>query len=308
MSFNRIFFIFFIFLFFSCSDNSYEKVMEEYFTAIKSEDFNKAYSFLSSEDKAVLPIEEFSKKDESALVRKINRNINYKIIYSNIYETKNSATVHVEVNKISLMKLYHIIPALAAKELTEKDIENIFLENKRIIKSCNTKDLAKFNLVKENGAWKINAGFGIKKRIDELFEEAAKLLSENDYDAALSKYKNILDFDDTNSDALNKISSIEEKKSLIDKSIKANIDSWKSSGGKAFINISVENKGNIAIKKVYAKFIFLNNKNEVFTRKEELLKSSGMLGFENTKKTGLTLDVSNSAFDEIKCSIIAIDY
>ena len=207
-----------LFLLISCSKPAdYEKTINDYFKYLKNEDYKNAYLLLSYKDRLFISMEDFSKKDKNYLASKINKEIVYKIINYQVSESQSSVAFNVEVGKIDLVKLYYFIPQLEDKNLTKNQIDGYFFKNSNLIKKSIVKESVKYNLIRENNSWKINAGFGQQKRVKELFDTAENYLNNNRYEDALKAYKNILDFKSDNAKALNKIEVIEEKMNYIKK-------------------------------------------------------------------------------------------
>lgn len=152
-------------------------ILLNYWKAIENNNYAKAYTYLSSEDKSVKSLEEFSvRSDFDAFNQFVNKNTTRKI--SKVEINNDVAVVTVEISEPDFRALWDI---LTTEEFDDKsEIEKLtLLESKYISKIPKITSLNYVILVKENNEWKVFIGYaGIKKAAEEEQAKKEKLLAE----------------------------------------------------------------------------------------------------------------------------------
>lgn len=305
MRYKYLFFLFLLFLIFSCK-KEYEKVLLNYFAYIKNEDFSSAYRLLSSQDQKYIDIESFTSiADSNSVANFINKNMKYKILRSEYSSSKNAVIVTVNIRQVDPVRLYNYIPELLDENISEEGLQKAISKNSRILKNVYIKRVKDYKLVFENGDWKISANFGQQKRKNELLKAAEDLYSNDEYDKALKNYNDVLDFDNGNHDAIDGVVKIEEKKRYIKKYITIEKD-IKILDSQKEIFFKITNIGTIKIKRILLQLVYKDHNGKIITD-ERIGLNDLSLGYNETfEKRILTEDIND--LKSIENEIIAIDF
>lgn len=302
---NKLLLFFVLFLIIGCNKKKYEVSVERYLNFIKNNQIEKAYNLLSKKDKEQLSINNFkSTQDLSPIGKYISKNIKYRIIESSFSNTKLAANVKVEIQKIDLLSLYDSIPELLKVNLTEKQINNIFLKNSYIIRNNIITQTVNYKVVFENNDWFIVADYGRQNKLNQLYKIASDYYNNYEYPLAIKTYENILDFNNS-SDVINKIIKIEEKLNYINKFLNF---SWtiKNSGKDSIeLNIKIKNTGTIVVKKIFVRLTFFNEKNQLVSDTSKIDQS---LDFNEEKNFTLQFNNIKIKYKKVECKIAGIDW
>ena len=297
-------------LFLTSCKKDYVKTLENYLKYLRKGNYKEAYTILSSRDKNVVSYQNFSNNDnETPISRNIGKRILYKIKESSFSETGTIARVNVLVKKIDLKKAYYLIPELMNENLSEKDIDRVFRGKNKILKSCYISNNVEYKLILEDNEWKIFADFERKKSISILLDEADEYFKNNDYNSALKLYEDVLDFDESNINALDNLMQIKEKLNYTKNFLEINHRIFEKNEKGAKIALSMVNNGTIVVKSIFIDFVFYDSSNKViFQSKKEVLNNlDKKLGYHEGIDTIINFDNIKN-FHEVKCVISAIDF
>lgn len=302
-------FIFLIFTIIQCK-NDYENTIEKYFDYLKKENYIKAYSFFSTDDKRLISLDEYiNEKDSSPISKNIIKRIKYNIIESRLSENKKSVLVKVEIREPDLLKIYKILPELLNIENNKKTIDKIFKKNIKIIDNNYKVKYENYKLVFEENKWVIYADYKKKKYLFELFEEAEKLFKDYFFKEALVIYERILEFNENDNYAIDRVIKIKEKIYYIEKYIEFDYEILKKNKNGVIIDIVLINKGTIVVKKAVTDFLFYKNKTLVFKEKRILFdKNDVQLGFNEKFRKETVINEIEDNFDDVKCIVTAIEF
>ena len=263
----------------------------------KNLDFNLAYEFLSQKDKNVLSKEDYEEFKNPEVMIEIAKAIalqsEYKIKETSIEEK--SANVIVEISSPDYSFLFQSIVASAFRSAFDTSKENDGqLEDfsKDVSKLIEDGDVPKkiidqsVQLVLENDEWKVSEGLKVayqkrinKKKIDELLSIASSLDKKKKYSEAINTYKEILNIDDSNADAISSMKKVEDK--LTEQKIKQDylnkieifdfkatwINTYSSKNVPA-VRFAIRNNGDRSLDKVEVTVYFYDvNDNAIFEKK-----------------------------------------
>ncbi len=280
----------------SCSSGEASKLSDANLVALsyvknsKNLDFNLAYELLSEEDKNFLSKEDYKKFKEPEVMMEIAKAValqsEYKIKETSIEEK--SANVIVEISSPDYSFLFQNIVASAFRSAfdTSKENDNQLEDfSKDVSKLIEDGDVPKqiidqsIQLVLENNEWKVSEGLKVAYKIDELLGIASSLDKKKKYSEAINTYKEILNIDDSNADAISSIKKVEGK--LAEQKIKQDyinkieifdfiatrIDTYLSKDVPA-VRFAIRNNGNRSLDKVEVTVYFYDaNDNAIFEKK-----------------------------------------
>jgi|GEM_PF-4965462 len=299
-------FIILIILFISCSiKNSPENTLKKYLYSLKKEKFKVSYDLLCKDDRREVSLEDFTGlQDASPVAKYINKNVEYKILDTSYSETGNTVFINVEVKRIDLVALYHIIPELLNDKLTYKEVKKIFDKNYRAVNNNRIKNKILYNLILENGAWFIKADYGRQKTADRLLKEADKYYANDNYVEALKKYEEVLDFNNDEIEAVKGINKINEKLNYINNFIELKYFVLHENNENT-LSINIINNGTIRIKKIKIGIIYYDkNGKKIFN--DAITSEIEPLGYKDQKTMGKKISIKN--YSDIQCKILAIDF
>lgn len=166
-----VFYLVAIVLFYSgCSFSSDpQTVILQYLNNYYHGNYEKAYALLSSQDKAVTSLQEFSgnKAEINAIMKTMSNKITFEV--KDVKVTGDNALATVDITMPDLMVAMRdqmaetFAQGLGGHEPDKKAIEQKIAEkinNKNLPTVTNT---AQFNLVKENDGWRVYMGWKTKK-------------------------------------------------------------------------------------------------------------------------------------------------
>lgn len=247
----------FLLIFFLIDCNSPESTLLKYLYYTKNNKLYKVYFLLSSEDKELISYEEFIQQEISNFDKLLKKNTFYKIKEKVLSETKQRAKISVDIYQPDLILLFAYFPALTKSDITENEISKITrsIKIKEYLRIYNQE----FNLIKEDGKWKVFIDYGRKKRVKEL-ENLAKERYENDeYEESLNIVNKLLEFESYNKIGQELLIKNNEKIQFIKNFIKLDYYIEKNK-----ILVKVKNIGNIIVKRLTIEIKY-NTKNEIIT-------------------------------------------
>lgn len=309
----KIFLIFalFIFIFFSCGESTYNKVLKKYLYLLKNNQSLNAYQLLSQEDKRIVSLEQYKIDNQSDLSKAVSHYMHYKIISSKLSQTGRAATIKVAIKQINLSLLYSLIPKLLNKSLNYKEIIKIFHANKKYVTKSYRTTKVNYTLIKENDDWKIVANYGEKKTISLLLKEANKFYENDKYKEALLTYKKILEYDNINNKALDKIIEIQEKIDNI-KKINLKYQILKTNNNEIKINYNIKNNLSLLVSqiKIITTFLLGNKqiKDSSITVFDSKKNNNTKLGYQESKTGYFIIHNIPPKYDKITCDILSIKY
>lgn len=184
---------------------------------------DKAYEYVSSDDKKIKSLSEYKKGlsgSDSAFEKRIKDNISYKVL--KVTKTENEAIADVEVTKPDLEEMLKDFMAKALSSVTERgaeyDLEAEIAQKYAGVDLPTTATTQEFKMRKENDGWKVFLDWKAEKekkekqekdnKIRSLEVDALLLQSENmikksitKMNAELQKYDEILKLDENNKEA-----------------------------------------------------------------------------------------------------------
>ena len=214
-----IFYLFTIVLFYSGCGFSPDPqtVISQYLNNYYHGNYEKAYALLSSKDKAVRSLQDYSgdKTEFNAVRKAMSNKITFKVKDVKVTGDKALATVDVTMPDLTAvmgdLMATVFSQAFKGRELDEKAME------KKIAEKMNDKNLPtttrteQFDLLKEKDGWRVYMGWENEKKIEQLKAEAEKLDKQNKFTEAKTKYSEILALSSKNDEATKKIKELDEK-------------------------------------------------------------------------------------------------
>ncbi|HKJ33918.1 MAG TPA: hypothetical protein VKA34_18955 [Balneolales bacterium] len=242
-----------------------KQVLTNYLNSLNKSKYKEAYSYISSEDKAVKDLQSYlnDKNNNNPFTQAINSKTSYKI--KKIDKSGRNATADVEITQPDLGSIFSNVMGLAItsafdstnKKKMEKKLAQKF-ESGKIPMSNKEKT---FHLVDEKDGWKMFFDWKRQAKIQQLLAEAKKLKESKKLYGAVKKYEQILELDSDMVDvkkSLEKtkeeIKSFEEKQKYIKNvelyDLKAKYYKTYLDGKVPGVTFKLRNKGNKTLKEV----------------------------------------------------------
>ncbi len=212
------------------------KIVQKYFNAIYSGNFEVAYNYINADDRKELSYEEYLK--ENNFTDSIKKLILSKSS-AKAYKTEvnqNTAIVFVWVSKPDISsKALELMPVLLSAAFSDKSeiskleqkFEKILNEDHLPLETTEEK----IETIKENGKWYINFNFRKSKKINKLLEEAKIYEKEKKFNLAKEKYNEALllkghsiEIEDKIKQLDEEIEAFEEKQAYIKNIVLKNVE------------------------------------------------------------------------------------
>lgn len=220
-------------LLFGCTRSNPKDVLSMYLDASLHSRYEEAYSHISSGDKAVKSLEEYSSaQEDNPFAQAFVSKISYEI--KDVSVTGNRAKANVEITMPDLSGMFMDVMGAAfasafGDKHDEKEIERRLAEKYKNKDMPMTTRNESFTLVKEKGGWKVFLDWEKekkeaeqKKKVDLLLAEARHLKEQKKLHNALNKYEEVLELDSEMVEAKKakaeiekEIEAFEEKRSYI---------------------------------------------------------------------------------------------
>jgi 2'-5' RNA ligase len=216
-------FIFSLLIFFvGCSFGQNPKeVISKYLENYSHGNYDKAYEYLSSKDKAVKSQQEFSGdfKEFGVFAKAFAEKTTFNIKEVKITGEKALATVDVTAPDLSgaMGELFGAVFQEAMKssfsggKADEKEMEKIVVEKMKDKNLPTTTRSEQYDLVKDKDGWRVYMGWENAKHIEELKAAAKKLDEQKKFDESKAKYSEILTLSSRDDEAPQKIKELDEK-------------------------------------------------------------------------------------------------
>ncbi|MEE9913258.1 MAG: hypothetical protein K4571_16225 [Deltaproteobacteria bacterium] len=194
-----------------------QKVISMYLDDLYHGNSEKAYSLLSSRDKAVRSLQEFSggKAESNAMRKAFSNKITFKI--KDVKITGDKALARVDVTAPDLSGAIGEVFATALSQAfvgskpDDKAMEKTLTEKMKENNLPTTTTTEQFDLVKEADGWRVYMGWENEQKIKQLMTEAEKFDKQKKFTEAKSKYSEILALSPRNNEAPNKIKDLDDK-------------------------------------------------------------------------------------------------
>lgn len=193
------------------------KVLSKYFDASIHGRYEEAYQYLSTSDKAVKSLQEYlseQSEEESPFMEALVSKISYNI--KDVEISGDHAKADVVVTEPDLGSIFVDVMgvALASAFGDKKDTDEM---EKKLAEKYKGKDIPMttvtqpFNLVKEEGGWKIFFDWETKKKVNEALSQAKKLEEDGKLYAARDKYEEALKLNNNIVEASAKVDELNKK-------------------------------------------------------------------------------------------------
>ena len=211
------------------------EILNNYLDASLKGKYEEAYSYVSSEDKAIKNLHSYleeNKKEDNPFAQAILSNVSYKIL--KLDQSENKASADVEITLPDIGSMFADVMGAAFKSAfgggDEKEMEKTLAKKFESGEVPLTTKKETFQLVKEKEGWKVFLDWKTEKvkkekqaTINNLMAEAKELRKSKKLEGAIEKYEKVLELDAEMVDAKEsmgevktEIKQIEEKQSYID--------------------------------------------------------------------------------------------
>ena len=266
--FNILSFTAILFITISCFNDSPKSALLEYLDAKYSSNYEQAYSKLSSEDKSIKSLEEFtSENNQKALLSIINalsNTITYEVISVTVENNTAFAVIETDIPDSEKMigeLMGSFFSKMFDKDFDENEMMHLVEEKFKDKEIPMTKKTDTINLVKEKVGWFVFLDWKTKKieqekreKVKYLLSEAEELLEEKKLYGAIAKYEQILELDSKIVEAKEgieetnlEIQVLEEKQNYIDNielyDLKASYHKTYIDGNMPGVTFKLRNKG-----------------------------------------------------------------
>jgi hypothetical protein len=275
-----------------------QKVLSQYLDDFYHGNYEKAYALLSSKDKTVRSLQEFSgdKAEFNAMRKAMSNKITFKV--KDVKVTGDKALATVDVTMPDLTAAMDDLMAAAFSQAFGGGKPDEKAMEKKITEKMNDKNLPttttteQFDLLKEKDGWRIYMGWENEKKIEQLKAEAEKLDKQKKFIEARAKYSEILSLSSRNKEAPKKIKALDEKivKYKEKQAYFPNIEIRDVNIGKSVLGIvgvfgEIKNKGDKSLKRVEITTYCLDKDGKVVFEKTFLpvLVSEYSFGFRGNK-------------------------
>jgi hypothetical protein len=250
------------------------KFLENYF----HDNYDNAYEFLSSKDKAVKSKQEFSKDFKKSVGQAFAGKITFNIKDVKVMGDKALATVDITTPDLSgvMGEVFGVAmkSAFSGGKVDEKEMK-IVAEKMKDKNMPTTTRTELYDLVKDKDGWRIYMGWADVDKITKLTQEARDLDYHKKYAEVKSKYYEILVLSSRNEEALKRMRQIDkdiaERKKELDYFPYVEVRHLKiekSSPSKIIVSGELKNKGDKSLKFVQVTTYGLDkNGNNVFEDK-----------------------------------------
>lgn len=201
-----------------CSTGSSPKeVISKYLDNYYHGNHEKAYELLSSRDKAVRSLQEFSVKEAefSAMRKAISSKITFTVKDVKVTGDKALATVDVTAPDLS-GAMGELFSAAFSQVFTggkpdEKAMEKIVTEKMKDKNLPTSTKTEHYDLIKEKDGWRVYMDWENEKKIKQLKNEAEKLEKQKKFTESRSKYSEIQSISSRDGSVTEKIKGLDEK-------------------------------------------------------------------------------------------------
>jgi hypothetical protein len=218
----------------------------------------------------------------------------------------------VQIRQLDFLKIYTMIPDLMNEKLNESRIENILWNNMNIINQSYLSKYVNYKLVIENNSWKITADYGMKKRISEILSDADNCFKSYNYNQSLRLYNDVLEYDNGNNTAIDRIIEINKRLNYIKNDIDLDYDVSDKEYSAVTIHAKIENKGKFMLKKVYAEInIFDGDDNLLLTKIDNLLEDVDeipQLGYQGKRDKNIVIYSVPPTYKNVELNITGVEF
>lgn len=238
-------------------------VLTKYLDNYYQGNYDKAYEYLSSKDKAIKSQQEYSGdfKEFGGFAKAFAGKITYSIKEVTVTGEKALATVDVTAPDLSgaMGELFGVAmkSAFGGGKPDEKEMEKIVAEKMKGKSLPTTTRTEQFDLVKDKDGWRVYMGWENAKKIKELKSAAETLDKQKKFAEAKTKYTEVLSLSSRDSEAPVKIKELDEKivKYKEKQAYFPNIEVRNTKIGKSILNETgvfgeLKNKGDRSLKRV----------------------------------------------------------
>ena len=250
-----------------------KEVLSKYLDASLKGRYEEAYGYVSSADKSIKTLDEYireNKKNDGPLAKALSSTISFKVL--NVTETGEKAEANVEITLPDFGVIFTDLMGAAFSSAfgnkDEKQIEQALAKKYESGNVPTTTQKQTFQLVKEQGEWKVFLDWKTEKikkekqaKIQKLLDEAEQLKKEKKLYGALDKYQQVLKLDSEMVEAQKgieetkkEIESFKEKqeyiKNLVLYDLKAKYYTTIFDERVPGVGFKIKNKGNRTLKEV----------------------------------------------------------
>ena len=258
-----------------------KEVLSKYLDNYFHGNYDKAYEFLSSKDKAVKSQQEFSGdfKEFGGFAKAFAGKITFNIKEVKVTGEKALATVDVTAPDLSgaMGELFGAAmkSAFSGGKPDEKEMEKIVAEKMKDKNLPTTTRTDQYDLVKDKDGWRVYMGWENAKKIKEVRAAAEKLDKQKKFAEAKAKYSEILALSSRDDEAPKRIKELDEKivKYKEKQAYFPNIEVRNVKIGKSILNETgvfgeLKNKGDRSLKRVKVTTYCLDKDGKVVFEKD----------------------------------------
>jgi len=257
---------------------SAEATVKSYMDAHLQGKDEKAYEYLSSSDKKIKNLQEFTRGNDDTAAMALRQKTTYQILH--VEENKDTAVATIKITMPDPASLIKDVMGMAFKSVTQDGAKPDI--NKELTALISAPDVPlkteeqKIKLVREDSGWKINLEWEKEKKIAQLLQEAKAHKANKELPAALDKLNKVLELDSqmveaqkASEETKKDIDSFHEKQAYI-----SNIELYDLSS-KYYstyleskipgVNFKLKNKGDRVLKKVEVTIYFKDKDGNVIS-------------------------------------------
>ncbi len=305
-----------------------QKVISKYLEEYYHGNYEKAYALLSSKDKTVRSLQEFSGGEEefNAIRKAMSKKTILKV--KDVKITGDNAVVTVDITTPDLTSAMGDLMATAFSQALEGGKPDEKAMEKKIAEKMNDKNLPttttteQFDLLKEKDGWRVYMGWENENKIKQLKTEAELLVKQKKFIEARAKYSEILSLSSRNNEAPKKIKEIDEK--IVEHKEKQayftniemrDVEVGEGASGAIGVFGELKNNGNRSLKEVEITIYYLDKDgNAIFENKYSPVRTTRYFGNNNPLKPnysqefGYKLDAPSDWSGNIRVEVTNIEF
>lgn len=281
-----------------------QKVISKYLEEYYHGNYEKAYALLSSKDKTVRSLQEFSGGEEefNAIRKAMSKKTTFKV--KDVKITGDNAVATVDITTPDLTSAMGDLMATAFSQALGGGKPDEKAMEKKIAEKMNDKNLPttttteQFDLLKEKDGWRVYMGWENENKIEQLKTEAEQLVKQKKFIEARAKYSEILSLSSRNNEAPKKIKEIDEK-IVIHKEKQAyftniemrDVKVEETTRGDIGVFGELKNNGNRSLKEVEITVYYLDKDGKaIFEDKHSPVRTTKYFGNNNPLKPNYSLE------------------
>lgn len=178
-----------------------QEVVKQYYTELANKNFEKALIYITNEDRKLIKTDRMFEKPYDDLIEAVYRRTTFKVINTTLNDNKAILVIRLKAPNYGASLGENIAGGIgninehkfSPKEVWQKTLDDIKSDDFEYIEFDK-----KFTLICEENSWKIFLNAINQKKINEIMKLGLRAVTEKNYTAATSYFKQILDLDKDN--------------------------------------------------------------------------------------------------------------